>query len=166
MPALTPSTLSYIENLSSCPQLPEVPMSSARWWRWRTELHTQGSHQFHFSVWKEKVFFPFQKKPLSSLYLPSSESCMCEAIPSPLVWRKISPSVSKTEDRNFIVALSPAVTPYTEHSAALGCRRKAGELVCWAGTLLWTSARDRDRHWSDVTVTKVCFVLVSGWSVE
>lgn len=66
-PALTPSTLSYIENLSSCPQLPEVPMSSARWWRWRTELHsTAGSHPGFTSVplfsLGRKGVFPISKE--------------------------------------------------------------------------------------------------------
>lgn len=41
--------------------------------------------------------------------------------------------------QELIVTPSPAVRPCTEHSMALLLQRDMGTLVCWAGTLLWTS---------------------------
>lgn len=155
----------------SYPQLPKVPTSSLRWLRWRTELHSAADSHLVFPsissalkcVRKREVSFSSFKSSIWGPSIPHSKGCMCEAITTRLVWRKIRPSVSKLANRKLIV-LSAQLQWQAHCGLSLPTRGRA--LVCWSSMPVPPPGWDRGQSWAGVMVTKVYFILSRRWLVH
>lgn len=88
---------------------------------------------------------------------------MCEAIPTRLVCRKISPKVSKLANRKLIV-LESQLQWQAQCGLSLPTRSRA--LVCSGSTLVPPPGWDRGQGWAGAMVTKVYFILRRNWLVH